>query len=223
MQGVKYAVDLVLCIDSTGSMSSIIERVKKSTLAFYDDISKAMDAQDKNIDKLRVRVIEFRDFYCDGERSLRESRFFELPQELDAFAEFVRGIGADGGGDAPECGMEALVFAMRSPWAAGDKRRHVIAMWTDTSAHPLEKDAGAKPAGYPLDMPADLNALTDLWDGQMGMSTAAKRLVIFAPDAYPWTDMATYWNNVVHHTSKAGEGLADFDYATILDTIVRSV
>ena len=28
MQGIKYNVDIVLCIDATGSMSGIIEKVK---------------------------------------------------------------------------------------------------------------------------------------------------------------------------------------------------
>jgi hypothetical protein len=34
-QGVKYAVDLVMCIDGTGSMGHLIEEVKSSALQFY--------------------------------------------------------------------------------------------------------------------------------------------------------------------------------------------
>jgi Mg-chelatase subunit ChlD len=34
MQGIKYSVDIVLCIDATGSMSSIIDRVKSNVLKF---------------------------------------------------------------------------------------------------------------------------------------------------------------------------------------------
>ena len=72
-------------------------------------------------------------------------------------------------------------------------------------------------------MPATFNDLTDWWDGQGKMETAAKRLILFAPDAASWTDIATYWNNVIHYPSIAGEGLSDIEYETILKTIVSSI
>lgn len=224
VQGVKYAVDIVLCIDATGSMKSIIERVKGSALRFYDDLVAAMRSESKVIDALRLRAIEFRDFYVEGEVALRQSDFFTLPDQKDGFSEFIRSIRADGGGDDAESGLEALAAAIRSNWTkSGDKRRQIVVVWTDTSAHQLEHSADAKPATYPADMPKNLDELTDLWEGQSWMSGSAKRLVMFAPDAYPWTDIATNWDNVVHHTSKAGEGLADHDYKEILDAIARSV
>jgi hypothetical protein len=35
-QGVTYAVDLVMCIDGTGSMGHLIEEVKSTALKFYE-------------------------------------------------------------------------------------------------------------------------------------------------------------------------------------------
>ncbi|HEU5354992.1 MAG TPA: vWA domain-containing protein [Actinocrinis sp.] len=223
-QGFTYAVDLVLVIDATGSMSSIIERVKASALKFHDDLGRKMTDQNKVIDELRVRVVAYRDFYANDADALVQSEFFELPAEQDAFASFVSGIRAVGGGDEPETALEALVAAVRSPWTtSGTKRRHAIVVWTDASAHPLEKNGDAKPARYPADMPADLSDLTDLWEGQDGMDANAKRLVLFAPDAYPWTDINNHWEEVLQYPAKAGQGMEEMEYSEVLELIANSI
>ena len=115
---------------------------------------------------------------------------------------------------------------MRSQWdTTGDKRRHVIVVWTDASAHPLERasDYGT-PEGYPSDAPSSFNELTDMWDGQEALMDAnAKRLILFAPDAAGWTDIENHWTQTIQAVSRAGEGLSDHDYQTILSTIAQSV
>jgi von Willebrand factor type A domain len=224
-QGFTYSVDLVLVIDATGSMAPIIERVKTSALSFHDDLENHMKELGKNIDTLRVRVIAFRDYYADPVAdSLVPSDFFELPEKKEDFATFVRGITADGGGDEPETALEGLAEAIRSPWAReGSKQRQVIVLWTDASAHPLEKNKGAKPAGYPNYMPADFDELTDMWETEAHMDMSWKRLLIYSPDVYPWTDIANNWEQAINYTSTAGEGLGDKDYKSILDAIARSI
>ncbi len=220
-QGIQYSVDIVLCIDSTGSMQPIIDKVKAGAIRFYDDLKRIMDKKGKAVDNLRTKVIAFRDYYCDGDKAMKESPFFDLPKEQDGFESFVKEIYADGGGDEPENGLEALALAMKSDWTkSGDKRRHLIVIWTDASCHPLEKEP--KSGTYPHDFPKNVNELTDMWEGQK-MDISAKRLVMFAPDSYYWTDIALYWKNTLHFPSKAGEGLSDVDYNTILETIVNSV
>jgi hypothetical protein len=72
-------------------------------------------------------------------------------------------------------------------------------------------------------MAKDLNELTDWWHGQFGMSRGAKRLIVYSPDAYAWTDIATNWDNTIQYPSKAGDGLEEVDYKTILDSIAASV
>ena len=224
-QGFTYSVDLVLVIDATGSMASIIERVKKNALAFHEDLQKKMEELGRHIDSLRVRVIAFRDYYADSAPdSLVTSDFFVLPEQSGDYSAFVSNLRATGGGDEPETAMEALAEAIRSPWAnEGSKQRQVIIVWTDASAHKLEKNAGSKPAGYPTDMPANFDELTDMWEGQEHTNLAWKRLLLYTPDAYPWTDISNNWENTLHFTSKAGDGLADTDYGEILDSIARSV
>jgi hypothetical protein len=220
---ILYTVDIVLCIDATGSMSSIINSVKAGALRFYDDLTAKMQSKDKVIDVMRVRIIAFRDYYDDAHGAMIESPFFTLPQEQDAFKRFVSKIDASGGGDEPENGLEAVSLAIKSDWSKiGDKRRQVIVVWTDASAHPLEK--GAKPHYYPTDMPSTFDELTDIYEASQGyMNKNAKRTVLFAPEAYPWTDMGTNWNQAILYPSKAGDGLSDIDYGSILDLIAHSV
>ena len=223
MQGLKYTVDIVLCIDVTGSMSPIIDKVKSNALRFYEDLLATMSQKDKTIDTLRLRVIAFRDYYYDEDASMLESPFFTLPTEKEAFQKFVNDLKAEGGGEEPESGLEAIALAIKSKWnTTGDKKRQIIVVWTDASAHPLERSATDKMQHYPTGLPANFDDLSDLWDGQY-MIRAAKRLILYAPDGYAWTDMANHWENTIQYPSKAGDGLGELDYQTILDAIASSV
>jgi hypothetical protein len=222
-RGLSYAVDIVFCIDVTGSMTPILDAVKANALRFYDDVQDNLTAKGKNVDELRVRVIAFRDFVADGEAALQESPFFRLPAEQAGFSDFVNGLIAQGGGDAPESGLEAVALAVNSPWTnRGDRRRQVVVVWTDQPAHPL--DPTTLPAELRGRVPADFSALTDLWEDAQGpLGASSKRLILFAPDGPGWSDISAVWENVVHHPSQAGGGLSEVDYGTIVDSIGNSV
>jgi hypothetical protein len=222
-RGLSYAVDIVFCVDVTGSMTPILDQVKANALRFYGDVQSNLTAKDKAIDELRVRVVAFRDIVADGDAALQESPFFELPAEETRFSGFVNGLVAEGGGDAPESGLEAVALAMTSPWTTrGDRRRQVIVVWTDQPAHSL--DASALPPTFAGRVPADFSALTDVWEDPQGpLGSSSKRLIVFAPDGPGWSDISAVWENVVHHPSQAGSGLSDIDYGTIIDSIGNSV
>ena len=223
-QGLDYNVDIVRCIDATGSMSPIIEEVKTNALSFYKKFVAEMDEANKRVEQLRIKVIVFRDYECDTE-PMTQSEFFVLPDENDAFESFVRGITASGGGDGPENGLEAIALALKSDWVTtGSKRRHVILMFSDAPALELGQRSGSPK--YPSGMPANLQELGDWWEGtaQIGTFEASKcgRLVVFAPDAYPWSDMQT-WNNYWHTPSSGGTGLEDVDIDAAIRLLVCSV
>ena len=55
------------------------------------------------------------------------------------------------------------------------------------------------------------------------MGSSSKRLILFAPDGPGWSDISGVWENVVHHPSRAGGGLSEVDYGTIVDSIGNSV
>lgn len=64
-RGIKYAVDLIICIDATGSMTPVIDLVKSNALGFYKEIENRMKERQKNVDQLRAKVIVFRDYWAD--------------------------------------------------------------------------------------------------------------------------------------------------------------
>lgn len=75
-----------------------------------------MTQKNKVINKIRVCVIAFRDYIYDKEEAMLSTRFFNLPEEAEKLKDIIGQIAAKGGGDDPEDGLEALVFAMRSDW-----------------------------------------------------------------------------------------------------------
>jgi hypothetical protein len=222
--GLDYAVDIVMVMDATASMTPFLSQVKNHALRFYDDLTVAMARKHKRIEQLRVKVIAFRDFYEDGKHALMMSDFFALPNDRAAFNHFVGTVHAKGGGDLPESGLEGLALALQSNWTlAGSKRRHIVVLWTDTTAHDLQMSASKAGSNYPPNMPRDLNELTDLWEGHAVLTPGSKRLIVFAPERYPWDELSSHWSNTILFPSPAGQGLNSLDYRTILDSIANSV
>jgi len=222
-QGAAYNVDASFVIDVTGSMVPNIGDTKRQACRLPEVFQDQMKLKGKKIDHFRVNAIAFRDYSYDGDMAMRESGFFELPAQLPEYQAWVNDLTADGGGDEPESGLEALATAMLADWTKdGDKRRHVIVVLTDASAHDLGRAAGQP--NYPDGMPKDLNELTDWWMGQdPKMDRSAKRLLLFAPDGNGWSQIGANWENTTHAITKAGAGLSDQDYEAILATIAESV
>ena len=225
--GMDYTVDMVFCIDATGSMENftrsqkcIINMVKENALNFYDDFVKVMESKSKHVRQLRIRVVAFRDYLADGDNAMLVTDFFLLPQQMEEFTNCINSITADGGGDIPEDGLEALAYAIRSDWTTvGTKKRQVIVVWTDAGTHEL--GFGSSSASYPQGMPKNMTELSDWWDDYMNPNY--KRLVIFAPDEPGWNYISANWDNTIHFPSAAGNGLAERNYEDILNVLGNSI
>ena len=225
---VSYHVDLVFCIDITGSMRPVIDLVKNNALRFYDDVQKNMERKGKKIDQMRIRVIAFGDYIAsmsEGTIPMMTTDFFKLPEQQESFRKSILALDPYGGGDEPEDGLEALAYAMRSDWDRGGvKRRHIIVVWTDASTHEL--GFGRACAAYPPNMAKDFDELTEWWGDEVEetyMDHNAKRLLLFAPKARYWTDISANWEQTIHFQSEAGNGLQEVDYDLIIDTIASSI
>jgi hypothetical protein len=224
----QYAVDIVLCIDSTLSMSPILENVKRSALSFPSRLADEMATKGRGISSLRLKVIAFRDFGDRADDAIVESPFLDIPDDIDTFSTTVRRLAPDGGGDLAESGLEALALAMASNWEKGlDRRRHVIVMFTDAPAHRLGDPSQTNVPTYPRSIPSSMDELFVQWGhGQSHdalMENSAKRLLIFAPEDYPWNDIADDWNNTLFFPSTAGEGLEEWEMDEIIATIAGSL
>ena len=223
---ISYNVDLVFCIDCMGSMSGLLDMVKQNALSFYRDVTDAMTKKHKFIDQLRIRIVAFRDYLADGaSNAMLVTDFFNLPEQAESFEASIRSLHADGGGDDPEDGLEALAYAIKSKWnPAGMKRRQVIVVWTDAPTHPL--GFAAEDPGYPRGMPKNLDELTAWWGtpAQPGfVDSNAKRLLLYTPDLPSWNFISQNWDNVLHFPSEAGNGLQELEYRQILDAISNTI
>ncbi len=222
-----YTVDMVFCIDATGSMEDfsgsqkrIINMVKENALSFYDDFTHMMEKKSKRVRQLRIRIVAFRDYVADGEDAMLVTDFFLLPQQTAEFEACINGITAQGGGDIPEDGLEALSYAIRSDWTTeGAKKRQVIVVWTDAGTHEL--GFGSSSPSYPRGLPRNMAELSDWWDTYMHPNY--KRLLIFAPDQPGWSYISKSWDNVIHFPSVAGNGLAEQSYEDILNVLGNSI
>jgi hypothetical protein len=116
---------------------------------------------------------------------------------------------------------------MNSDWQnAGKRRRHIIVLATDDSAHPLGKfPYELEQVKFPT--PKDVVELEKRWgiagmDEHAVMDKNARRLVIFAPDKSPW-GLLERWPQVIWFPSAAGEGLNETEFRQICAGIASSV
>ena len=220
----EYNIDIVMCIDGTGSMTPIINEVKTNALSFYRRFIDAMNEQGKTASQVRVKVIVFGDYGVDA-NPMKESEFFTLPEQDAEFNAYVNGIEAQGGGDIPENALEAIALALKSEWTTGGtNRRHAILVFSDAAA--LELGVRKDSPNYPEGMPESLAQLGDWWEGadQTLGSTyqpTKGRLVAFVPNAYPWADMQG-WSRYWPTFSAAGTGLSELEIQQAIDILVGS-
>ena len=242
-EGIATNVDIVFVIDATKSMKTTIDMVKESALSFHDKLYEFMDKAWRSINNLRIKVVWFRDFYYDGNYAYDESKFFELPEESEDFRDFVNGIHEAGGGDDPESGLEALTMAMRSDFVQeGERKRHIIVLFTDAAAHPFEDydkltaeaaKKGCKPTMYPENMPKNIGEFYNAWEGNAmnqdaldsdgettKLDATGRRLVLFAPNDYPWSDMEVELSYVIRRDLEAGKGGGELDMDDVYSFIV---
>lgn len=101
----------------------------------------------------------------------------------------------------------------------------MIVLFTDASAHNLESRVGEIPAAFRAQVPASLDELTDRWERKLATRLVgdARRLVVFAPDTYPWSIICDEdgWNNALWLPGQAGENLEDAEYEVITTSIVN--
>lgn len=200
-------VDVVMCIDVTGSMSGIIGTVKNNAISFYDSFNKCCEEEGIQLASLNTQVIAYRDKNVDS-NWLQTSGTFSLPESQSAFKNFVNDLYADGGGDTPESGLEALQAAFgKTDWGNDDGyHRQVVILWTD--------------APYLIGSysSVSLSSLHSLWESM----PSGRRLILFAPYGTDGSNSGSWgelddWKNLIHETDLSS-GFYNFEY--ILKSII---
>ena len=194
-----YVMDFCLCIDGSAAMSGAMDTVKQQVKTIRDASVPGME----EASDVRVKVIVFRDYACDGDAAMEQSEFFDLndPDGQEAFNRFVDGIEACGGSGSPNA-LEAISLALRSDWKriGGRFRRQIIILFTASEPLPLQDRERAAAPNYPEGIPQDLAGLHAVFDGgdpdyAPDYSPRHCRLVIYAPltDGSTWHAFKT-WN-----------------------------
>src|SRR5438105_1261087 len=95
-------VEVVFCLDTTGSMGGLIEGAKQKIWAISNQI-----ASGKPTPRLKIGLVAYRD---RGDAYI--TKVIDLTDDLDAIHEHLKGCHAQGGGDAPESVNQALTDAV---------------------------------------------------------------------------------------------------------------
>ena len=231
--GLEYNIDIVFCIDITRRMSSLLREIVRQLDTLVERLLNRMECKSSSPHQIRVRIIAFGDRNTYNHPIVASSFFVVFPdlQKSDLHS-FVSKLRADGGGKGPNPGLDALAIAMASDWVQqGDRLRHIIVMFTDASAHRLEDRVGEIPPIFRGHIPMSLDQMTDAWEGggqsASGVATRlkqpARRLILFAPDTYPWATIGDNWAQTVFLPSMLGDGLVDLDFEILIEILANSV
>lgn len=115
-------VDVVFCIDTTGSMGWLISDVLAGLNAFVESLAIAGISY-------RLGLVTFAD-------SVNFPHGYNLTSDVGAFASWISALGAEGGGDWPEVSLDAVYDALECMNFRFDARK-IIILITDASAHYL--------------------------------------------------------------------------------------
>lgn len=227
MKKVIKPIELIFCMDATGSMVKFWERFVNVVPTIYPTLEENFGGLDGIA--VSVKVIAFKDYTCDPD-PMTESQFFTLPEEQDDLITFLKSMEIEGGGDIPENGLEALVFAMRAFQERAEnaktiypdsgetqyrRTKRVMIMFTDAEPHPLQ-DIGWS-MFYPTDlMPADMSGFYDMWRGLDENGGHTKLLLVAPTDSPFWSDLKEY-SSAYYETKEAG--LQDFEVEKIADIL----
>lgn len=119
-------VEVVFCLDTTGSMGGLIDAAKQKIWTICNQI-----AQGSPTPKLKIGLVAYRD---RGDAYV--TKVFDLTDDLDSIHGHLMGLRAQGGGDFPESVNQALHESVtKIKWTAGKKTLKIIFLVGDAPPH----------------------------------------------------------------------------------------
>ena len=220
LSDLQYYVDIVICIDKTGGMHFINDRIKESLDSIYSGVEYAVMKKNCTIGQLRIKIIAFGDFGVD-EKPIMVSDFYRYSDEKEYIERFLDDIKIGGGGDCPEDGLEAFALALKSDWTTeGDRRRHVVMIFSNSPVNELGKNSDTPQ--YPDGMPADTEQLFGWWEEtdctlNSTFQPKAGRLIACIPEFDSWKRLESLSRSMTYYVPDyellAGDEFFDkFDY-----------
>ncbi|HXU69602.1 MAG TPA: vWA domain-containing protein [Polyangia bacterium] len=119
-------VELVFALDTTGSMSGLIDGAKRKIWSIAQFIAEGQPKPD-----VRIGLVAYRDI---GDAYV--TRFYDLSDDLDTVFEHLSSFEAGGGGDTPEHVSKALYDAVyKTSWTADQSALKQIYLVGDAPPH----------------------------------------------------------------------------------------
>jgi Mg-chelatase subunit ChlD len=119
-------VEVVFCLDTTGSMGGLIEGAKRKIWAICNQV-----ASGKPTPQLKIGLVAYRD-----RGDVYITKVFDLTDDLDAIHGHLREFRAQGGGDEPESVNQALYDSVHKiTWSKDPKTLRIIFLVGDAPPH----------------------------------------------------------------------------------------
>ena len=203
---IKGIADIVFCIDATASMQNCIDNVKANVENFA--ISIKTSSPNTKVD-WRARILGYRDFNVDTEYLLNKFDFVSSHEELQSQLDQVL---ADGGGDAPESTLDAILYAsLQSNWR--NPGHKIVVVFTDAPTLP---NLNSKTV-------ADLNVADDLEIVKQTITEKHIKLFLFGPKDPIYDELSKVSRTVISQYEDIEEGLKNVDFKSIMDMIGKTV
>lgn len=181
----KPKVDVVFVLDTTGSMSGLIETAKEKIWSIATTMASAQQTPE-----IRIGLVAYRD---RGDAYV--TQVVDLSDDLDSVYATLMDFSANGGGDTPESVNKALYDAVhRMSWSQDDQAYQVIFLVGDAPPH-MDYDE----VRYP----------------EITASALGKGIVVntiqcgeIASAVAPWTQIASLGNGDFFQVEQAGSAVA---------------
>lgn len=119
-------VEVVFCLDTTGSMTGLIDAAKQKIWAISNQISSGTPTP-----HVKIGLVAYRD---RGDAYI--TKVIDLTDDLDAIHGHLMGFKAQGGGDTPESVNQALHEAVtKITWSSDKKTLRIIFLVGDAPPH----------------------------------------------------------------------------------------
>src|SRR3954467_1565146 len=122
----KPKVEVVFCLDTTGSMGGLIDGAKAKIWSISNQIASGKPTPD-----LKIGLVAYRD-----KTDAYVTKVFDLSDDLDAIHGHLKSFQAQGGGDGPESVNQALADAVHKiKWSTDKKSLRIIFLVGDAPPH----------------------------------------------------------------------------------------
>ena len=193
----RPVVDVVFVLDTTGSMSGLIQTAKEKIWSIASTMASAQPSPE-----IRVGLVGYRDI---GDAYV--TRVVDLSSDLDSVYAKLMEFQAGGGGDGPESVNKALYDAVHSmSWSHRDQAYQTIFLVGDAPPHMDYNE---------VQYPAILSAARE-----RGIVVNTIQCGNLPTTVGPWTSIASLGNGNFFQVEQSGSAVA---YATPFDTEIAEL